>query len=182
MKKRIKIFRASPGNISGAIHEIGIAELPVFEVSIGTRVCSVFGNGCPTSYLERTPHLVHYVHLEGRDYVVNLECDEPRVVLFTEPAANGPLFTIPEPEPEREELTIVDTQGRHIPLSQVGYDRDSVEYRTKGGSHCKLQRIKKGWWGFVYLNRPALEPVFVRDTAEKAVLAAMEKHTVLCCR
>lgn len=185
MKRNIKIFRASEGNINGIINEIGVAELPVFVTEIETKVCNVFGNGCPTPYLDRATKQVHYVHLEGRDYVVNLEAKEPMVVIFTEPAAGGPLFTIPDDEddaPEGEQLTVVDGKGKHIRIDQIGWDKDSVEYRTKGHSHCKLTRMENGWWGFIYLNRPALKPVFIRDTPAKTVRAAMEKHTVIVVR
>lgn len=72
-----------------------------------------------------------------------------------------------------------------IELAEIDFSVADIRYETEGGSLCKLQFLggkienMSAKWGFVYLNRPALKPVFVRSTGHQAVLAAMEAgHTL----
>ena len=66
-----------------------------------------------------------------------------------------------------------------IEVDSIDFSVSDIRYRTERGSECKLQFLGEGiGWGFVYLNRPALKPVFVRNSARHAVLDAMNKHNL----
>jgi hypothetical protein len=51
VNKRIKLFRASEGSVSGRIDYIGVANLPVAGVKLGNRVYYEMGNGAPSPYI-----------------------------------------------------------------------------------------------------------------------------------
>jgi hypothetical protein len=87
MNKRIKLFRASEGTISGRIDYIGVANLPVVGVKLGNRVHYEGGNGAPSPYIVFAGDadvVLDCVEIDNTFYVV-------RRVAFptTGPAADG---------------------------------------------------------------------------------------------
>lgn len=60
-----------------------------------------------------------------------------------------------------------------ICADQLNLETHGVFYHTNGGTLAQLMRVGKDQYGFVYLNRPLLAPVFVSDTALIAMGKAM---------
>lgn len=65
-----------------------------------------------------------------------------------------------------------------VSIDKLSLETYTVLYRTKGQSLCQLQRLNRKVWGFVYLNRPYLEAVFLRPSAKESMLDAMKRHTL----
>jgi hypothetical protein len=69
-KRLVLIYRASEGTASGRIERIGIADLLVHKVSLGTpRMVEHRGNGCPTPTLTHEHASVFMIEI-GRGWYV----------------------------------------------------------------------------------------------------------------
>jgi hypothetical protein len=59
------------------------------------------------------------------------------------------------------------------PYDKIDFRRTVVFYMSPASGPVKLQRIKGKTWGFAYLNRPDLEPVFMGRSPVEAIRKVM---------
>lgn len=62
--------------------------------------------------------------------------------------------------------------------TEINHKKQVVVYQAPNAGIVKLQRLDTDQWAFVYLQRPDLTPVFVRDTPEQCIEAAERKNRI----
>ena len=70
MIRKVDIYRASEGTSSGRIDHVGIADLEVFNVQLGTRIKTDYGNGTASDYIVDNARDVLCTKIGGRTYVL----------------------------------------------------------------------------------------------------------------
>lgn len=58
-------------------------------------------------------------------------------------------------------------------IDEIDIKKHVVIYHAPVAGIAKLQRLGNSRYGFVYLDRPDLQPIFVRHTAEEAMNAVL---------
>lgn len=71
-------------------------------------------------------------------------------------------------------MKVTELKAANIPSDHILF------YKTGAGSIAILTPIDsdKCRWAFLYINRPGLAPVFIRQSKQDTLAAAMAKHTV----
>ena len=137
--REIRVLRGSKDGLSGQLTEIGIRDLPVRRVPLGTRLVRYGGNGAPTPTITSKPEKVLVTSFEGRDYVVRAGPKGPlEIIVCHQPTLSCPKcgetegFTYLEPQWTRRHVTVTQ-HGLKMGAPSSIDDGDDPE---RGVLHC----------------------------------------------
>jgi hypothetical protein len=79
---KVSIYRASQDVLSGRIDYIGVADLPIEYVELGTRVIYSSGNGTPSGWISYSSSTVEGVRIGGWVYLPTISTNGTKRVII----------------------------------------------------------------------------------------------------